>query len=432
LKTFPVIHNAKQLQLDLISAGLSFPTSLTIDNEGNAYVAESGLPFDGLPSGGRVLKIGYDNTMSLLKDRLNPPVTGLTFHKGSLYVSEGGYPGRVLRIDLNGNQTVILDNLPGLGNYHTNMVAFSSENDMYFSQGAMTNSGIVGADGYELGWLRRFPHSCDIPGYDITLAGVNVEIVDPTWNKKRKVTTGAFSPFGTRTRAGQRIVGQLPCTAAIMKCKPDGSNLELVAWGLRNAFGIGFLDDGRLLATDQGADDRGARPIGNAPDLLYNVREGAWYGWPDFIGGVPVTDSSYKPTRGPVPSFLLSNHKKLPSPERPLMCFPVNSAPTKFDTVRSNVTGWAGKIVVALFGDEKPMTAEPGPKVGRSVISIDPSDWTFKTIVAEPLNRPIDVRFDSLSESLLVLDFGEFEIDNQRNVLGKARSGKLWRMALKS
>src|SRR5438132_1651573 len=92
-------------------------------------------------------------------------------------------------------------------------------------------------------------------------------------------------------------------TAAVMRCEPDGSGLELVAWGLRNAYGLGFLPDGRLLATDQGADDRGSRPVGNAPDLLFEVREGAWYGWPDYIGGDPITDERYRPVRGPAPTF---------------------------------------------------------------------------------------------------------------------------------
>ena len=58
-----------------------------------------------------------------------------------------------------------------------------------------------------------------------------------------------------------------------MRCNLDGSDLELVAWGLRNAYGLGFLPDGRLLAVDQGADDRGSRPVGNVPDLLFEVRE---------------------------------------------------------------------------------------------------------------------------------------------------------------
>ena len=74
------------------------------------------------------------------------------------------------------------------------------------------------------------------------------------------------------------MAAHLPCTAAVMRCDAEGDGLELVAWGLRNAFGLGFLPDGRLLAVDQGADDRGSRPVGNAPDTLFEVHQGGWYG----------------------------------------------------------------------------------------------------------------------------------------------------------
>ncbi len=46
-------------RLDLVAGGFSFPTSLTFDDAGVAYVAESGLPFGGAapggPSGGSTL-----------------------------------------------------------------------------------------------------------------------------------------------------------------------------------------------------------------------------------------------------------------------------------------------------------------------------------------------------------------------------------------
>ncbi len=41
----------------LLAAGLSFPTSVTFDDDGVPYVAESGLPFDGAPPGGRVWRL---------------------------------------------------------------------------------------------------------------------------------------------------------------------------------------------------------------------------------------------------------------------------------------------------------------------------------------------------------------------------------------
>jgi glucose/arabinose dehydrogenase len=283
-----------------VCAGLCLPTSLTFDAAGVAYIAESGLPFSGAPPGGRIWRLEPDGSRSLLMGRLRAPVNGLTWHEGSLFISEGGHPGRISRLDPDGRCTAILDGLPGPGNYHTNMLAFGPDGKLYFSQGAMTNTGIIGLDAYELGWLQRLPHAHDLPGYDVVLAGLNAETPNPlSEDSDARTTTGAFASFGTSTEPGQRTAAALPCTAAVMRCGPDGSDLELVAWGVRNAYGLGFLPDGRLLATDQGADDRGSRPVGNAPDLLFEIKQGAWYGWPDFIGDRPITDPEYRPRAGP-------------------------------------------------------------------------------------------------------------------------------------
>ena len=114
-------------RLELVAEDLSFPTSLTFDETGTPYVAESGLPFAGAPVGGRIWRIAPGGSRSLLAEKLRHPVNGLTFHNGGLYISEGGHPGRISRLDLDGRQTVILDNLPGPGNDHTNMVAFGPD-----------------------------------------------------------------------------------------------------------------------------------------------------------------------------------------------------------------------------------------------------------------------------------------------------------------
>jgi len=422
----------RNLSVEVLFDGLSFPTSLAIGEDGSFYVAESGLSFDGASAGGRIWHLESAARRTLLIENLRAPVNGLTLHKDRLYVSEGGHPGRISHFDLNGDsQQVILDNLPGPGNYHTNMVAFGSDGKLYFSQGAMTNTGIIGLDAYDLGWLRRLPHSYDLPGYDITLNGVNIETPDPlSSSENARTQTGAFAPFGQRTEQGQRIAAQLPCTAAIMRCNEDGSDLELVAWGLRNAYGLGFLSDGRLLAVDQGADDRGSRPVGNVPDMLFEVRKGAWYGWPDFIGNVPITDSRYQPERGAPPSFLLASHNELPTPERPLLCFPPHTAAVKFDVAPDDTSPWAGHLFVALFGDEVPMTAPSGPRVGRSVVRVDPSDWSLHPLVQDGLLRPIDVHFSRAESALYILDFGNFEMLDNGAVEAKAKSGKLWRCKL--
>ena len=415
--------------LELVADGFSFPTSLVVAPEGDLYVAEAGLPFGGAAPGGKIWRVQADGTRACLLAGLRQPVNGLTYHAGALYVSEGGHPGRISRVELDGTQTVILDNLPGPGNYHTNMVAFGPDGWLYFAQGAMTNLGIVGLDAYELGWLRRLPHQHDLPGYPVTLVGTNVETANPLISATdATIQTGAFVPFGTSTTAGQRIPAAFPATSAVMRCRPDGTGLELVAWGVRNGFALGFLPDGLLLVVDQGADDRGSRPIGNAPDLLFEVHPGRWYGWPDFIGAVPVTDPRFVPTRGPAPQFLLANHDELPSPEHPLLEFPPHVAAVKFAVAPANHPTFPGHLFIALFGDEAPMTAPAEtPRVGRSLARIDPADWSLHPVVTGPLHRPIDVAFTVDGSALYILDFGMFEMTAE-GVEARAGTGKIWRM----
>jgi glucose/arabinose dehydrogenase len=412
----------------LVVEGLSFPTSITFDPSGVLYIAESGLPFGGAAPGGRIWRVDPKGERSLLLDGLRPPVNGLIYHEGSLYISEGGHPGRISRLDPAGRVTVLLDNLPGPGNYHTNMAVFGPDGKLYFSQGSMTNTGIVGLDAYELGWLRRLPHAHDIPGLDIVLTGVTAETENPLSQEPgARARTGAFAQFGSSNPPGHRIPATLPCTAAVMRCNPDGSDLELVAWGLRNAYALGFLPDGTLLAVDQGADDRGSRPVGDVPDLLFAVKQAAWYGWPDFIDGDPITDPRYLPQRGPAPTFVLANHDELPPPEHALLRFPAHAAAVKFDIAPAAYGPHAGHIFIALFGDEAPMTAPAGgPRVGRGIGRIDPTNWSLHPAVAGPLARPMDVRFHPLDHTMYVLDFGQFEM-TERGVSAVAASGGVWK-----
>ena len=416
------------IKKELIAEGLSFPTSLCFDTEGNAYVAESGLPWDGGRRGGRVVKILEDGTQQIIAENLMHPVNGLCWHQDKLIVSEGGYPGRISWLTTQGERTTILDELPGLGNYHTNMAIPGPDGKLYFSQGALTNLGVIGMDAYELGWLGRLPHNCDVPGYEIVVTGNAFETRDPLSHiEGAKAYTGAFSDFGKTYSADTRLEATLPCTSSIMRCNLDGSDLELVAWGIRNAYGLGFLPDGRLIATDQGSDDRGSRPIGHVPEMMFEIKEGAWYGWPDFIGGVPVTDPRFKPTRGPALEFILSNHDELPTPENPLVELPVNSAATKFDSLPLSHSRYPGQLILALFGDEKPMTAPAGYKTGRNICRIDPNDWSHHALPDLGLNRPIDVRYSAVDDSIWIVDFGEFEM-SEKGVEAKKETGKVWKI----
>jgi glucose/arabinose dehydrogenase len=391
-----------RLTWEVVVDGLHFPTGLAFGDDGALYVAESGLPFGGAPRGGRVWRMEGERRELLVGD-LRPPVNGVTFHRGALYVTEAGHPSRILRLDLtSGRQETVLEGLPGPGNYQTNMVVFGPDEKLYFSQGAMTNTGVIGLDAYDLGWLKLLPHAHDVPGLEVVVAHAEFATDDPREGGTGHAVTGPFAPFGTVHPEGTRVPARLPCSSAVMRCNPDGGSLELVAWGLRNAFGLLFLRDGRLLATDQGADDRGSRPVGNVPELLYEVREGCWYGWPDFVGGVPISDARFAPEDGAAPPFVLANHDELPPPQRPLAEFTTHVAATKLDEAPD------GRIAIAMFGDEVPMTAPSGPRVGRNLAVLDPHSWDATFLPTPALHRPLDVKFgpDGL---LYVLDFGHFE-----------------------
>jgi glucose/arabinose dehydrogenase len=406
--------------LEQIASGLHFPTSLGFDAGGALWVAESGLPFGGAPPGGRVLR-----GTTVVASGLRAPVNGLLWHDGGWIVSEGGRPGRISRLTTDGTRTTLLDDLPGFGDYQTNMAVIGPDSRLYFSQGAATNMGVVGLDSYDLGWLGKLPDGADIPGLDIVVSDATFETPDPR-EPGRRVTTGVFAPFGT-AGGERRIPGRVPCTAAVLRCNLDGSGLELFAWGLRNAFGLLFLPDGRLLATDQGADERGSRPIGHAPDLLFEVRPGYWYGFPDFVGKTPVSDPRLRPHHGAAAAPVIRNHAELPPLATPLLEFPVNTAATKLDLIPADAPRHAGQLLVCLFGDERPLTGPPGPRAGRSLARVDLAAGSLHPVELGPLHRPIDVRVHD--GFVYLLDFGAFEMAPGR-IDATAGSGAIYRFPL--
>jgi hypothetical protein len=90
---------------------------------------------------------------------------------------------------------------------------------------------------------------------------------------------------------------------------------------------------------------------------------------------------------------------------------------------------WPGQLAVAMFGDEKPMTAPAGPRVGRGLLRIDPRDWSVHALPAGGLVRPIDV-VAAPDGQLLVVDFGHFEMLGEHGLEATAGSGKLWKIRL--
>ena len=427
-------------RIELVSQGLNFPTGVTFDAEGRAYVVESGYCYGEVWTTPRLLRIEPGGAPAVIATGgRNGPWNGVTFHNGAFYIAEGGEleGGRILRVTLGGAISALVTNLPSRGDHHTDGPAIGPDGWVYFGQGTASNSGVVGPDNAEFGWLRRFPEFHDVPGQDIVLTGHNFRSKDPL--SKKWILTGAFSPLGTATTSGQVIKGEVPCNGAILRVRPEGGNVELVAWGFRNPFGIAFSPEGQLYASDNGYDDRGSRPVWGDADVLWTIKAGTWYGWPDYSAGQPLSNRMFKPPCKAELQFLLATHPN--PPPRPVARFGVHSSADGLDFSRNAQFGYVGNAFVALFGDEIPATGKLLHPVGFKVVQVDIRTGVIEDFAANRraqngpaskiggggLERPLAVRFDPAGKALYIVDFGVVTHLN-KGAVPFPNSGALWRV----
>src|SRR3954471_21401621 len=162
--------------IEPIAMGLTYPTAVATDETDQVYILESGYSYGEDFTPPRLLKLEDDGLLTeVAKGENNGPWTGMSFHDGAFYVSEGGenFGGRILRITRDGQITPIVEGLPSMGDHHANRPIIGPDGVLYFGVGTATNSGIVGPDNKDFGWLKRHPQHHDIPPVDIVLAGRN-------------------------------------------------------------------------------------------------------------------------------------------------------------------------------------------------------------------------------------------------------------------
>jgi glucose/arabinose dehydrogenase len=411
----------------VVTTGLNFPTSIEFDDRGVMYVAEAGEAPGADTAPARVLRLhptGQPGVtrQEVVADQLCSPVNDILWHQGKLYIS---HRGKISVVERDGKVRDLVTGLPSYGDHTNNQMAAGRDGKIYFGQGSATNSGVVGIDNFLMGWLPKHPTVHDVPGKDITLAEGAGAFESPDLmtiigkNELQKTKTAAFHAFGKSAENGGKVAGSARANAAILRMDPDGSNLEVFASGIRNPYGLKFGPDGKLYATESALDDRGSRPVANVPDYLWEIKEGAWYGWPDFAGGVPVTDERFKPKKGPAPKFVLKDHPKV---EKPVAEFDPHSSATKFDFAPQGPFG-DGTIYVAMHGDMCPITGErPADLLSYAVLKLDRDTMKpepffrarkdalgpkgFEYVATAGPRRPIAVRFAPRGEAMFVLDFG--------------------------
>jgi hypothetical protein len=429
-------------QIEVAAQDLTFPTGVAFDDKGIAYVTEAGYSYGEVFKTPKLLRINDDGTSAIIASgENNGPWNGIWYYDGNFYVSEGGemQGGKILKIDMQGKITSVIDGLPSLGDHHTNGPVVNN-GFIYFGQGTATNSAVTGEDNQKFGWLKRNPEFHDIPCEDIKLAGTNFPTDNVLNPGSGKVLTGAYLPYGTPSKPGQVINGKIPCSGSVMRIPLMGGKTELVAWGFRNPFGLSFDSKNQLYVTDNGYDDRGSRPVWGSGDYLWKVDQGKWYGWPDYSGGHPLYEGLKVPGKGQ-PARILEDDPG--EPPRPSATMGVHSSSDGFDFSRSEKFGFAGEAFIAQFGDMAPNAGKVLKPVGFKVVRVNTETGVITDFLRNAkenapasriknggIERPVAARFSPDGNYLYVVDFGIMTV-SKAVTLPVEGTGVIWKISKK-
>ncbi|MFZ3585031.1 PQQ-dependent sugar dehydrogenase [Loktanella sp. DJP18] len=464
-------------EIEKVVDGLNFPTALAWDDDGRMYVLEAGgALYPAVKEPIRILQIEEGNTsevVDLTGQGVFTAAVGLVWHDGAFYLTHrdaDDLTGAVSRVTLDGEVTRVFDGLiDSQAEHQINDIRVGPDGRMYVTVGAAGNSGVV--DTSIAPWVMLSPELHPVPCQDITLTGRNFQMPNPmTKDDPDDMTmTGAYVPFGTETQPGQVIEGDNKCGGSILAFDPANAEQTItpVAWGFRNLLGIAWDPaTGDMYAAQNGYDIRGARPVQDEGDPLYRVRDGAWYGVPDFSAALqPLTEERFNApdefmaevfinseSVGQDLGFVIDHEASGLTPPDPgllVALHPFNSSPSMIDVVPPAWGDLAGHVLVAEWGDLAPPTNPLRGKepVGSRVVSVDPETGEITPFVAnmqpgpasgqdaqgQGLDRPFDVQFGP-DGALYIVDYGVVEIDMSLTEQGRPPynevpgTGVIWRV----
>ncbi|CAN5427583.1 hypothetical protein BH09PLA1_BH09PLA1_26850 [soil metagenome] len=463
--------------------GLTSPTSICFDNEegehkGTLLIAEGGL--GGTPA--RILGIKPDRTLFQIYPQgqsiplpffrrgfqMYGPIGGMCVAGGNIIVThrdENGM-GRVTALGYDGSNRTIVADLPAQGDYSVTDVALNPVNGrIYFGVGAATNSGVVGLDNWQVGWVRDHPQFHDTPFVTLKLLGYRFDTKNPRaglFGGADIAVTAPFQAFNNSTQTRINAAANGKPGAAIYSVSPSGGDLRVEAHGIRLPRGLVFTEFGGLFFTNNGMEMRGTRPVKDDPDTLMRLAAGTpWYGWPDFTADLnPVSESQYQP---PMELMIKTGYPELaalidpsasnidpPNIVRQQLLrgsFESQSGAAKLDIIPGigPFRSMRDDAIVALSGDRAPFATSGQRLIGPVGYKIDrvnvdplkrqrsdfirntsgkPASWMGRGVVA--LERPCDVKF-AADGTLYILDMGTMRVENGKEKVTPG-TGRLFKL----
>jgi glucose/arabinose dehydrogenase len=180
-------------------------------------------------------------------------------------------------------------------------------------------------------------------------------------------------------------------SAAILSFLPDGSDLRVVAPGVRNPFGLAFSADGTLYATVNGQDDLDRPGDPEPADMVVRVSQGANYGWPGCWPSARQLSMVGRCSGVSQPAVYLGPH--------------ASADGLAFYEGASFPSGFTGNLFVAQWGQYFG-TANPGRNVVRIQLSADgTAPISGVSVFATGFLHPLACLVDPYG-ALLVADWG--------------------------
>ena len=425
------------------------PDILVFDQSGNKISGPLAKP---TPSGGGLQPHGPAIDIAFEKG----------FYGGRLFATDSNQSlrtlgrnnsSRIVTVDPDtGQVNSFIDGLP-TGDHPAEQLTFKGD-WIYWSQGSTTNSGVVGHDN------GGGANQHDIPCQDIVLSQNLFDSGDGHMSS-------GYSDHGVDNR-GKTIpaftgaTGPGICDGAILRAKVNAKNpkdtIEPFSWGYRNPYGIRFAPDdhplkGGLFVTENGEDERGARPTENAPDRLALAQQNPdgspdYHGWPDRFGFLDSTQAVFNPTGGPGDDLCNAPSPSFPAciplvlakdrPVKPVLAFPpqqitaplalepADVAAVGLDFVPDSFVGGPvhrGAALVSREGDFGFAAANGDPEEGHDIQLVNFSktgevlqlklqrfahNTTFEQAFVDGLhgiNRPVDLKFGP-DDCAYLVDYG--------------------------
>lgn len=262
----------KDIDWSINSKALEGAVSFDFDRENNLYIAFKDT-IKVINKNNKEEVIVYDKSLNIFD---------IACYNNEIVLASDN---RVLLYDISKrNFTEIINDLPNNGlNYKTNIVL--NGDNLYVSIGSNTNAGVVDENNKVE----------DKASFEWLSTGIGYE------------NNYAFISYGKSSKAGDKIKESVLSNGSILKYDLNTDKLITYATGLRNIEGLALDSEGSLTAIVGGMEDSGVRAVKDDVDYIYDIREKAWYGWPDFSGGDPITSPRFSDGSNKL-SFVISNH----------------------------------------------------------------------------------------------------------------------------